>query len=118
MNKEADARDHQQHDQGELVEIKSEVGLETAGANPGRQKLDVRCRKGREAGGHRQHQGKGRAAEQQGHADHGLPREFLAEESVDGGAQQRQHRNQPEMQVGCHSLSRSTWSTFKVSRVR
>src|SRR5271165_5012031 len=39
MDEEADAGDHEQHDHGELVELQSEVGMETAGPDPGSQIL-------------------------------------------------------------------------------
>src|SRR5438067_443437 len=41
-----------------------------------------------------------------------------SEQPIDGGPDQRQQRNQPEVEVHVHSFSRFTSSTFNVSRVR
>src|SRR5579885_178197 len=67
---------------------------------------------------HVQSQGERQAAERQRHRRHRLPRKAPPEQAIDGGADQRQHRNQPEMKRVRHSFSRFTWSTFRVSRVR
>src|ERR1035438_3529173 len=57
---------------------------------------------------------RGRSAEGDG-ISHGRG-EALAEQAIDGGASQRQQRNDPKMKA--HSLRRFTRSTFSVSRVR
>src|SRR5208282_834631 len=113
------ARDDQHHNDGKAVEVESVIRLQPAGADPMRDHFGVRpCADGQELRDCPQRQGKSRAAEPPGHGSDRLPRKALSEEAVDGSADQRQHRNQPEMQIRRHSLSRFTWSTFKVSRVR
>src|SRR5262249_58418030 len=49
--------------------------------------------------------------------DHGVFK-TPAEEPVDGRTNERQHGDDPKIEVLVHSFSRFTWSTFRVSRVR
>src|SRR6266480_1442044 len=118
MDKKSDPGNDQQHHQRELIEIESEICLEVSGANPSGHGLHVRRRQGREPDRDPKRHGESGAAERECHCCNGSRGKPAAKETVDGGADQRQQRNQPEMQVRGHSLSRFTRSTSKVSRVR
>src|SRR6266498_4482282 len=66
------------------------------------------------------HLHKSRAAKHEGHSSHNSAREPLSHQPIDCGADQRQDRDQPKIEIGLrgHSLSKFTWSIFNVSRVR
>ena len=122
VDEEADAGDDQHHDHREMVEVEAEVDGE-------RIRRESRCRRGGStASAPELHQGPGLRAgdeergsgeEERDGGDHGLG-EALAEESVDQpakpGAGSESARDAGNM--GRHSLSRFTRSTFSVSRVR
>ena len=118
MDKESDAGDHQQHHERELIEVESEICLDVSCADPSGQQLYVWNCQGREVDRDPKRHGESTAAESECHRCNGSPLKLAAKKAIDGGADQRQQRNQPEMQVRGHSLSRFTRSTFKVSRVR
>src|ERR1700751_4187113 len=118
MDQESDSGHDQQHDERQLVEIEVEVNHEGAGTDPVAQELRVRQLERREAGRDVQRHHEGRAAEAQRNRRHGLPRKAPAHKTVNGRADERQYRNQPQMKRGRHNFNRFTWSIFRVSRVR
>ena len=95
----SDAGHDQQHDQRKMIEIEGEICVEVAGANPGGDRFRVGRGQGREMSRDLQRLGKCRATKRQRNPRNSLPGKALAEQAIDGGADQRQHRNQPEMQI-------------------
>src|ERR1700682_3023769 len=83
-----------------------------------REKLMIGKGQRRELHRNPQSHGKGCPAEHESYRADRLPRGLFSENAVDRGSRQRQNRNQPEIEMRRHSLSRFTWSTFSVSRVR
>ena len=118
VDKKANAADHQQHNDGEMIEIKRKVCLKAAYANPGSERFKVGRSQRNCLRDDPQCHGKRRAAESERHRGDGAPGKSLPQQPIDGSADQGQQRNQPEMEVRRHSLSKFTRSTFKVSRVR
>src|SRR5260370_40748396 len=114
MDEEADASYDQQHYQRKLIEVEGEIRGEIAGAKPRGDSLDVGKREGSELRRDPQRHEKCRAAKGQRNRGHRLAREALAKEAVNGGANEKQNRNQPEGQVRRHSLRRFTCSVVKV----
>src|SRR5438045_1729402 len=101
-----------------MVGIEAEVGLQGAGAHPVGDGFRVGNRERGKTRADGRRVGESCAAEGQGHSSYRRARKLLPEQAVDGRANQRQQGNPPQMQVRRHSLSRFTWSTFRVSRVR
>ncbi len=118
VDEEADAGDDQQHDERKLVEVEAEINLEVAGADPVREVKIIGGGSGREAEGDEQRQRERRSTEGESHRRDCFPGRVSSEEAIDCRSRQRENREQPEIRIWRHSLSRFTWSTFNVSRVR
>src|SRR5271157_1642313 len=136
VDNEADASDHQHHDERELVKIDSKFRRERARAQPGAIALDMGNLIGRQASELRRDpkrigKRRRRAAQRQGVDQR--PGKAFAQQSVDGGSRQRQQWNDPQVHIVCsrgprrpfparmgrlYNFSKFTRSTLSVSRVR
>ena len=100
MDQEADAGDDQHHHDGELVELQVESRAEIAGHDPIEEFLRERLVTGpvSEEFAHRfQRAGERQARGAQRDGIDDLVGPLRAEQSIDGRAEQRQQRNDPEM---------------------
>src|SRR6185312_361346 len=125
VDEKADSGHDEQHRHRELVEIEAKIYAEAlAHLHPGKgEPLDVGKLRLRQCGKLRDHPdgiGQCGAGKEQRNGGNQAAWKALAKDAIDGRANQRQDRDQPQIEIGTrsHSLSRFTWSTFKVSRVR
>jgi len=100
VDEPAHAGDNHEHDDGELVDLEVEAGAEAASGNPG----EILFHPGNLLGGELrefadgfERGGKGEACRTDGNGADDLVRPPSAEETVDGGAEERQKRNDPEI---------------------
>jgi hypothetical protein len=119
VDQEADAGNDAEHDEGELIELEGEVGVESSGADPGAEGLDVG-----EGGEGAEFCNNGCDLKQwdqrrdEGDGGHERPGKLAAEETIHQKSGEGDERNEPEVKVGVHSFIRSMESTLRVLRAR
>ncbi len=117
VDQEADAGDDAEHHQGELIELKREVGMKGSGRDPGAVGLHVRQGQRAEVDNDIQNPQGRQQRTNQGHRRHHRFGRAAADETVHQEPGEGDDREEPEVKVG-HSFIRSIWSTLSVLRAR
>src|SRR5579862_3976892 len=122
MDQHADEGNHEQHDDGELIDLQREIDAEGAGDHPGEIVADVGNLIGAQLKELANELGHGEKGKRDGADGDGVDRRLrpaLAEKAVDRRTGERQRENDPEMAEYRHqNLSRFTRSTLRDSRLR